>query len=875
MLLERDAAASTLIAALHGVRDGGRGRFIAIGGEAGVGKTSLLRHVAAVDDDPPCLWGACDSLSTPRALGPLLDIAAAAGGELAEAVAAGAQRDEVFAATLRFLSERPVALLIEDAHWADEATIDLLTFLRRRIGDTSAVVAVTYRDDEIGRAHPLRFVLAGAAGPDENRIRLDPLSPQAVAELAAGTELDPVEVHRVTGGNSFFVTEIVAVGDAGAASTVRDAVLARAAALTPEARAVLDAIAIMPVRVEPWLIDGLVDEPEQASAVDECVERGVLRNDGDGVRFRHELARWAIRDAITPIRRRELHRRALAALRSPPTGAIDNARAAHHAYEAGDGDAVLVHARAAAAEARRVGAHRQAAAHFDRALRYVARLPVDEQITLWGDAGVERLLCGDQQGALEAYDQGIAVSTTAGDRLAEGDFRSMRSAPLTTLGRVVEAAATLDAALTLLEPFGATPALAQAYLYRTTEHMLARRLADAEEWGQRAIALQEQVGRPEQVAHTLVQAGVAAFMAGDPQGLERILRGQSMARELGAHATVATGYTQIGSGGGEIRRYDVAVPALIEGRDYSIDHDLMSSWAYAMAWLGRCRLELGEWDEAGDILTSLMASPWCTGISRMVGITALGRLRGRRGDPGVWALLDEALELARANGHLQRLWPIAVARAEAAWLEGRIGDEVPVIEEAYALAVDLGYGWALGQLAEWMVRASQSPPVIAPAAEPHRLALGGELEGAAEVWLALGCRFEAALVLLDSDDPDTVREALDHFNALGSKPAATLAANRLRALGGRVPRGPNAATRGNVAGLTGRELEVLALVAEGLRNADIAERLVISAKTVDHHVSSVLAKLGAPTRQAAAAHAARLGLVAMGSERAKDGELHR
>ena len=877
MLLERQAATAALADAFDQVRSGRGGRFVVIGGEAGVGKTSLLRHAEdETEGDPPFLWGACDSLSTPRALGPLIDVAAAVGASLAESIRMNAPREEVFAETLQFLRQGPVAVIVEDAHWADEATIDLLTFLRRRIATTSAVVAVTYRDDEIGRTHPLRFVLAGTAAPHEVRIRLNPLSPAAVAKLATGTAIDPLDVHRITGGNPFFVTEVLAVGDADAATSVRDAVLARAARLSPEARDVLDALAIVPVRVEPWMIEALIGNTAHAEAVDECVHRGVLQDDGvGGVRFRHELGRRVMRDSLTPVRRRDLHQRALAALREPPTGVVDHARAAHHAYEAGDGDALLEHARAAAAIAGRVGAHRQAAEHLGRALRYVSRLPVDERIALWRDAAIERLASGDQLGALDALDYGIELAVEARDGVAEGELRSMRSGPLTSLGRVQEAATSVDAALELLEPLGPSAELARTYYYRTTDHMLARRFAEAESWGVRALALQEQLGLADQVASTLVQAGVAAFMSGAPEGLERILRGQAMARDLGAHATVALGYSQIGSGGGEVRRYDVAVPALVDGCAYALEHDLMGSWAYAMAWLGRCRSELGAWDEAGTILSSLLSSPWCTGISKMVAVTALGRLRSRRGDPGAWPLLDEALALARENGHLQRVWPVAVARAEAAWLEGRLDEEVPGLEEAYALAVELSYGWAVGQLAEWLVRAGRQPPTVEPAAEPHRLALAGDAAAAARAWLDLGCQFDAGVVLMDSDDDVLVRDGLSHFEAVGSKPAIALATNRLRSLGARVPRGPNAATRGNVAGLTARELDVLSLVVEGLRNAEIADRLVISPKTVDHHVSSVLSKLGVASRQAAAAHAMKLGLFGVGSQDAKDGELHR
>ncbi len=869
MLLERESAIDAVVDAFARASEGS-GQLVVVGGEAGIGKTSLLRHVAdRLGERTTVLWGACDSLSTPRALGPLLDVAAHIGGELADLLVGDVSREAVFKATLRMLSaETTRVVFVEDAHWADGATIDLLTFLRRRIDTTRSLLVVTYRDDEVGPAHPLRAALAGPAGPTESRLHLESLSVEAVGSLA-GTDVvvDAAELHRVTGGNPFFVTEVLAAGTDTTPATVRDAVLARAAQLPPAARAVLDAVAIIPVRAETWLIDGLVDHHDEARSVDICVDHGVLRTDGDGVTFRHELARIAVRDGIAPVRRRELHQRALAALADPPTGAVDEARAAHHAFEAGDAGAVLRHAPRAAAVAARRGAHRQAVEHLDHASRYVGRRPVDEQIALWRDLGIESHAVGEFARAVAAYDAGIALCRSSGARRQEGEMLARASASVTSMGRQPEAESLVADAVAALEPLGPSSELAYALTIMAAAHMLARRFALAEAWGQRALALQEDLGRTDLACHTLVQMGIAALMAGDDDGLVLIERGQDTARQLGIDHVVALGYSHIGSGGGEVRRYELAVPALEVGLAFAAEHDLLGAWTYMAAWQARCHLEQGRWSEAGVLAGETLASPWCSGIARMVALTALGRLRARRGDPGAAEALDESLRLAREGGQLQRMWPTAVARAEAAWLEGNLEAEVGLLEEAHQMAVDVEYARPVGELSVWLVRAGRPPTVTSPAAEPDRMALAGRLSDAADAWQKLGCSFEAGVVMLDSDDPELVRGALDIFEALGSRPAAKLAANRLRTLGGRVPRGPNAATRGNAAGLTGRELDVLALLVDGLRNAEIAARLVISPKTVDHHVSNVLTKLGVSSRHAAAAQATKLGVLA-----ARDGE---
>jgi DNA-binding CsgD family transcriptional regulator len=879
VLLERDDALGGVRTAFQHVRETGRGQFVIVGGEAGVGKTSFVRHVSEeLADDARVLWGACDSLSTPRPLGPLSDIAAQAGGELVELLASGAPREAVFAAALRLLSAtpQPTVAIVEDVHWADEATVDLLTFLRRRIDTTRALVLMTYRDDEIPPGHPLRFVLGDTRVQAEMRVHLRPLSVDAVATLADGYDVDAGAVHRVTGGNPFFVTELLAAGGATTPPTVRDAVLARASRLSPSARAVLDAIAIVPSRVEMWLLDRIVDDPIDVRAVDDCVVSGVLRSDGDSVMFRHELARLAVRDAVTPVRRRELHRRALAALADPPTGAVDQARVAHHAFEAGDADAVLVHAPLAADHAAAVGAHRQAAEHLQHAVRYADRLPATEQINLWRRLGMERFTLAQVEEGLAAFEAALAACRSAEDVAREGEMLSRMSQLHMSAGRQRESVRLIDRALVVLEPLGPTPELAFAILNRSAQHMLAREFADAERWGWRAIELAEQLERPDLLCQALIQSGVGVLMNGEESGHARILRGMDIAREQGMDGAVALGYSQIGSGSGEVRRYDLAIPALETGLSYCVERELTGQEAYVRSWLARCYLEQGREREAADHCTELLRNPRCLGIARMVAVTVAGRLRARRGDPGVWEVLDESLALARQTGHLQRLWPTAVVRAEAAWLAGHLESELPLLTETYRLAVRVAYPWAVGELGYWLTRAGQRPTSVEPAAAPFRLALDGRWDEAAALWRALGCEFEAAVVLFDSDDDTLLQSALASFEALGSRPAARLAANRLRELGARVPRGPNAATRRNPAGLTGREVEVVALLVEGLRNAQIAERLVISTKTVDHHVSSLLTKLGVTSRQAAAAKARRLGLVAdLGSVPPKDGELHR
>jgi predicted ATPase len=331
-LLERESALDTLGGWFAEAR-AGRGRLVLVAGEAGVGKTTLvnefaLRHRQAAR----VLRGACDPLTTPRPLGPLSDVAPAVGGRLDRLLRDEAPREVLFPALLGRLRDSRVAtvLVVEDVHWADEATLDLLRFLARRLGPAPTLVVVTYRDDELGPQHPVQL-LAGdlTSSALVRRLRLEPLSRQAVAVLAGPHGVDPDVLHETTGGNPFFVTEILAAGQEAIPATVVDAVLARAARLSPPARQVLDAAAVVAPPVETWL---LVEAAGAAPAqVDECVAAGMLQGQAGGVGFRHELARLAVERTLAPGRRAELHGRALAALLTRPGAAPDPARLAHHA----------------------------------------------------------------------------------------------------------------------------------------------------------------------------------------------------------------------------------------------------------------------------------------------------------------------------------------------------------------------------------------------------------------------------------------------------------------------------------------------------------------------------------------------------------------
>ena len=353
MLLERDAALAALRDAVREAA-AGRGSVVMVTGEAGIGKTSLVRAFAETTPGR-VLTSACDDLMAPRTLGPLRDAATGTDGPLAASLSGPV--DGVFGALMEELAaEPPTVLVVEDVHWADDATLDVLGYAARRIESVSAVLVLTFRDDVTDR----RF-LGMLAGAPVHRLPLRPLSRDAVALLSAGTGADAAAVHRVTRGNPFFVTEVLASRGEVVPISVMEAVLARVGRLGPESREALDQLSVVPTHVRLDLVVALLGRRFETLA--EAERAGVLEVRADSIAFRHELARRAIEQGLPAIRRQQLNAAVVAALRGqePP----DRARLMHHAVEARDADTIVAIGPAAAREAAQAGSHRQALAHFE------------------------------------------------------------------------------------------------------------------------------------------------------------------------------------------------------------------------------------------------------------------------------------------------------------------------------------------------------------------------------------------------------------------------------------------------------------------------------------------------------------------------------
>ena len=859
-LLERTSFLDALTEYAGEARQGD-GRLVLLSGESGIGKTALLEAFLQRLEGARWLWGACDSLLTPRPLGPVFDIAARAGGGLARLCDGGASRDELFAALLAELDSSPAltVVVIEDAHWADESTLDLLSFLGRRLSRLKGLLLVSYRDDEVGDDHPLRMVLGDVATQrSTRRMRLPTLSLEAIRALAGQNDVDAAELHRVTGGNPFYVCEIIEAGWPSIPPTVRDVVGARLARSSPAAREAVQVAAIIGTRVDRSLLAGVLTGPD--SAVDECLTNGLLTAEGTGLRFRHELVRMAVAATIAPHREAGLHGRLLAALEQAADA--DPAVLAHHAEGAGDKKAVRRHAPEAARRSSALGAHREAAAQFERALRFAD--PDDRPALAALQEGLAReySLLDRLEEAERALRTALALRRELDDHLAIGQGLRRLSETLWQLCKGEESARTAAEAVGVIEALPAEgPELAWAYTSRADSLWSAGRRDEAFAVLEKARDIGARLGQPGIESSALNWLGCALVDRGQ-DGIGLIEQALRIALDAHLHEEAGAAYVNVQDGCVSLQRLDEAQRYYAEAMAFCERRELRFNTRCLRGAQADTLLLLGRWAEAADLCEKVLAIPGVSPANQLYPTRILGTVLGRRGDPDAWALLDRALALADGIDGQAWVAQTRAVRAELLWLSGKPDVAADEARAAYDRAAGQIDPWRAGSLAIWLSRLQEEQAEFpADLPEPYALEIAGDREGAAQAWERLGRPYDAALVWVMSTDEAGLRGAVKTLDDLGARATAAVARRRMKELGmTAIPRGPHRATRADPAGLTAREQEVLALLAEGLPDREISERLFISERTVHHHVSAVLAKIGVSSRTAAAREAARMGI---------------
>lgn len=857
-MLERDAALAEMHRCLRQA-DAGQGVLLLISGEAGVGKSSLLNRFLA-ECDARVLLGRCDGVATPRPLAPVFDLNEPA---LTQLLLAEAPREVLFRAVLDRSARRHATsvLAFEDVHWADEATLDLLRYLGRRIAAARSLLIATFRDDEVGPRHPLRTLLGDlASNTPLHQVDLAPLSLAAVRQLASGTRQDAAELHTRTGGNPFYVTEALAAPGA-VPRRVSDAVLARASRLSLTAWNVLATAAIIGSPVDTAVLQAVAAAASED--LEACLELGMLVLRRQDLTFRHELARQAMVEALSPLRRQDLHRQVLRALAARPAALQEPGRLAYHAEEAGDAEAVLRYAPLAAQRAVRLRAYREGAQHYERALRVADVVAPATRATLLIAHAEASYYTAQINEAFASCQAAITIWEVAGNTRELGPARALLAGILWAEGKITAAEQQIRLAVLLLESHAAGPDLAAAHA--AWARLAGSELASAEatRLATRALALAMACGADATRLDAELTLGEAELVHGNLGAGEARLKMTIAEADAARLSEIAVrGYLCLVHGFAHHGRQREAMAHARAGLRFAQEHDLGLAERHLESQMAQCQLRSGAWDAAAHLANGVLAAQQAAPSSRFMAQIVAGLVMVRRGDRQGIAVLEQARDLAEASGSLVYLGPYLAARAEAAVLLGR---SVTTWAEALAQALpddaDSATGSHMSGLAYWRWVCGTAAPPCLDTGNPYCLQVLGQWEEAAAAWKARETPYEAARALSESDEEPALRAALAICDDLDARPLATQIRRRLRALGARtIPRGPHGSTRSNPAGLTGREAEILLMLVNGATTPEMALRLHLSPRTVENHVASICAKLGVSSRSAAIAAARNLEL---------------
>ncbi len=851
-LLERER----FLDALWGYADeaaAGTGRFVLVTGEAGIGKTSLLESFRDSRPDLRWLTGGCDGTATPQPLGPLQEIAHQLGDPFVTACHDAEDRFALFTSFLDQLDAGTgvTAVVVEDAHWSDEATLDWLVHLGRRVSRRPALVVVSYRDEDTSNDKLRKAVGLVAGYQSTARLTLPRLSPEAVRRLARERGPDAVRLHALTGGNPLYVNEVLAAGLDAVPPTVADVVLARVAGLGAEAQALLRAAAVL---AAPAPADDLVAlagvDPHH---LDECAERGLLAAESGCYRFPHELTRRAVEEAVPDRMAADLHAATLRLLEDRTESS--EARMAHHAEAAGDGAAALRHAPAAARRAEAMQSHREAVAQYERALRFVDAAPASDRAALaasFHEGAAEALALMDHWEESSAHREAAVVFfRQLGDpvelsrnlrRYAVCQWRLCDGAAYETLH---------EEAYALMRDAPDSWEKAMVFYGHGVNADPERGTALLND----ALRIAGKIGAPDVTGLALAALGYFGLNLGKDE-FGSTVRALELAREHGLDLHAATHYTNIYQYAVDLLRFDEFEWVWTDGLAWCTDRDFLT-YTYC---LNGARVQVlmrrGLLAEAVELALATMQQR-ISPVNRLSQLVNLVPSLLRLGDPRATTYLAECWDLARRDGEADYLLKSAIATTQAAWLSG---DE-SLVDDVVRATLDRERDvapcpWSRGELAAWLHRLGfpVRPDRALPA--PWSLELADDWSAAARWWHEHGCPYEEAVDQLWAGDPASVHRALQLFDSLGAEPAAAITRRRLREAGElSVPRGPRRATRANAHGLTPRQADVLDLLGDGLTNKEIAQRLFLSERTVDHHVGAVLTKLGVQSRgEAALAH---------------------
>jgi hypothetical protein len=781
-----------------------------IRGEAGIGKTSVVdAFIEEHRDSSHVLWGGCDDLVTARPLGPVWDMAID-DAEIDAALRTG-DRHDVFAALLETMSRslRPTVMVIEDLHWADDSTLDMVKYLGRRISDTHGLVILTLRDSGVSVDHPLYAVLGDLPSSTVSRIQLLPLTLGAVTVLA-GQNANPGDIWEVSGGNPFFVSEMLSTESGSVPASIREAMRGRLIRLSDGAQDLAELISVVPSRVELAVLDAAVGNYEHLAT--ECENAGLLEVRGASIGYRHELARRAVEEDLPEIRRRAMNRRILAALEAEN---LDLARRAHHARAAGDAGEIVRLLPEAARRAAELESHRESLQQLHALEPYIGHLDPEQLADHYDLLAQEEYIAATEL-AVSVAERAIELRRGLGDDEALGNALLMASRINWVDGNRAQAVDLATEAATVLELAGGE-ALAQAYSTLSQLAMLDSDEAQTRLYVDKALESAEP-GPGRARAHALNNLGAVQMNARYPDGMGELEESYRMNGELGLSSDQIRAAVNISWSALMWRDLPTARTWIDKGLAIAYERELPTFASYLSVEQALLAAEVGDWEGAESLARKALDGKLHLQVSKIVATILLGKLQGRQGSPEAAYTLQRGWEMAKATNEMQRIAPAAAALAEHGWLTGTTSSDIaPDLIGTMEECLDSGLVWPAGDIAIWLVLTGLIPEVPDGTPDPYQSLAAGDWKQAAQFWSERGIPYEQA-VALSLGDPDAWGEALQILDALGATALGSKLRHQMKKKGVSVPRRPNADTSKNPIGLTSRQSEVLVLLAKGMTN---------------------------------------------------------
>jgi len=724
MVLEREGELGVLAGLFEGVGSSG-GRTVLIRGEAGIGKTALVREfIDRHSDRAHVLVGVCDDLLTARPLGPFWDMARDEPDLLVALEADDTSRVMGTVLDLVSRSLRPTIVLIEDTQWADEATLDAITYLGRRIEQANGLVVLTYRDGEVDFDHPLRGVIGGLPPASVVRIRLEGLSLSAVTTMLGGSGLAAEEVIAATDGNPFLVSEMASGDGEVVPSSVQDSVMSRVGKLSSEARELLRVLSVIPERVSRGEVSQLTGGAD--AELGECERRGLLEFGDEFLAFRHELIRRAVEASLTTSERMALNRTVLEVL--PP--GTDAARLVHHARRANDIPRLVELAPKAAAAAVAVGSHREARDHFRQLTGHLDRIDPALKGPILDQWAMEESILDNYGEAIRVNELALLHYRGRGDQRAESAALTFAAGYHEYAGQRSRAEQLASQAVDVL---GADPDghdLARALEVNGYLAMMAHDAPATLELVERTLEAAGPDVDERILIRSLNHRGCALSVLNYPEGrasLDEARRRAEAAgewmevgRALGNHADMAL----------ESRDLPAALDYVQRAIASFVRHEYPSN-GYLEATYARVLELKGEWSEAEDLARDLHDYGH---MAQIVAVPVLGVIEAREGRTIAQTTVTQGWEMAVVHDEYQYLVPAASALAEHAWIAGTVDIPVSDIKEVMETGLGKGLEWSAGSIALWLWKLSELTEAPEGIAEPYRLTIEGEPMAAVHQW---------------------------------------------------------------------------------------------------------------------------------------------